>query len=33
MSQEGLTRCDERLRGVLRERQDLESRLRRAASK
>lgn len=33
MSQESLQRCDERLRGALRERQDLEARLRRAASK
>lgn len=33
MSQESLARCDERLRGALRERQDLEARLRRAASR
>ncbi len=33
ISQESLRRCDERLRGVLKERQDMESRLRRASSR
>ncbi len=33
ISQESLHRCDERLRGALRERQEFEARLRRSSSK